>query len=127
VNSLSGPPAAVSNGVQELALQIEPAATNGASHSLENPPPGNSRAATSRYSQLSRGSMAHQIRTLRRESRLTIEELAAEVGIAARTVQRHESGEVQEIRLRHIRDYERVFSSLLKHPVRLENAVAASQ
>ena len=62
-----------------------------------------------------------QIRALRLDSRYTIEELAKKVGIASRTVQRHESGEVREIRLRHIRDYEKVFSSTLKRPVRLEN------
>ena len=69
--------------------------------------------------------MGAQIRSLRLDSRFTIEELAKKVGIASRTVQRHESGEVEEIRLRHVRGYERVFSSALKRPVRLENVTKA--
>lgn len=68
-------------------------------------------------------SMGNQIRTLRRESRLTIDELAAKVGIAARSVQRHEAGEVLDIRLRHLRTYEKVFSNMLKRPVRIGNVV----
>lgn len=66
--------------------------------------------------------VARQIRGLRREARLTVEELAGRVGIASRSVQRHESGEVTDIRLRHVRAYERVFTSLLKRPVRIDNA-----
>jgi DNA-binding XRE family transcriptional regulator len=67
--------------------------------------------------------VAMQIRRLRREARLTVEELAGKVGIASRTVQRHEAGEVAEIRLRHLRQYERVFGALLKRPVRIEEFV----
>ena len=65
--------------------------------------------------------VAMQIRSLRREARLTVEELADKVGVASRTVQRHEAGEVGEIRLRHLRQYERVFGSLLKRPIRIED------
>jgi DNA-binding XRE family transcriptional regulator len=73
-----------------------------------------------------RSPVGTQIRTLRRESRLTIAELAEQVGIAARTVQRHESGEVHDIRLRHVRVYERLFSETLQRPVRLGIALSAS-
>lgn len=70
--------------------------------------------------------VGEQIRSLRTDSRFTIDELAKKVGIASRTVQRHESGEVQEIRLRHVRDYEKVFSATLKRPIRLQNVCKTS-
>lgn len=63
--------------------------------------------------------IAKQIRALRRECRFTVVELAQQVGIASRTVQRHEAGEVDDIRLRHVRQYERIFSEVLSRPVRL--------
>jgi DNA-binding XRE family transcriptional regulator len=71
------------------------------------------------------GAVAQQIRHLRRECRLTVFELAKLVGIAARTVQRHEAGEVDEIRLRHVRQYERVFSETLERRVRLSLSEAS--
>lgn len=71
--------------------------------------------------------VARQIRSLRREARLTVDELAGKVGIASRSVQRHEAGEVADIRLRHVRRYEKVFSGLLKRSVRIDNFAPTPQ
>ncbi len=66
----------------------------------------------------SRPTVGQQIRQFRLESRMSIEELAGEVGIAPRNVRRHEAGETQ-VRTRNLGGYERVFSKRLKRPVRI--------
>lgn len=57
-----------------------------------------------------------QIKSLREECRWTIEDLASEVQINERTIQRHEANEVAPY-ARTIRSYERVFSKHLKRQV----------
>jgi DNA-binding XRE family transcriptional regulator len=59
---------------------------------------------------------ADQIRDSRDECHLTTEELAEEVGLDSRTVQRHLASETQPY-ARHLRAYERVFSKLLERKV----------
>jgi hypothetical protein len=65
--------------------------------------------------------LAKQIRALRQECRMTIEELASAVHLAARNVRRHEAGQSQ-IRARNLHEYERVFSGKLKRQVRLKSS-----
>jgi len=57
-----------------------------------------------------------QINHLREECHLTAEELAEEVELDSRTVQRHLADETTPY-ARHLRIYERVFSKLLNRPV----------
>jgi DNA-binding XRE family transcriptional regulator len=61
-------------------------------------------------------SVADQLKRLREESRLTVEQLAERVGINMRTVQRHLADDSDPY-ARHLTAYERVFSKLLKHNV----------
>jgi DNA-binding XRE family transcriptional regulator len=63
--------------------------------------------------------LPNQIRALREECPMTIEQLASAVHLAPRNVRRHEAGESQ-IRAKNIQEYERVFSSKLKREVRLK-------
>jgi hypothetical protein len=59
---------------------------------------------------------ADTIRALRDECRLTTEELAEEVNLDARSVQRHIAGKTQPY-ARHLRAYEGLFSKLLERKV----------
>jgi DNA-binding XRE family transcriptional regulator len=68
-----------------------------------------------------RSTVGQQIRRLREEARMTIEDLASEVGLASRNVRRHEAGESQ-VRSKNVREYERVFSKRLKRMVVLETS-----
>jgi DNA-binding XRE family transcriptional regulator len=63
-------------------------------------------------------SVSKQIDDLREECRLTVEELAEAVGLSARSVYRHLSGDANP-RKRHLNAYERIFSARLKRDVRL--------
>src|ERR1017187_329056 len=60
--------------------------------------------------------IADQLRRLREESRLTDRKLAEELGIDARSVERHFAGKATP-RIGHIGGYERVFSSALKRKI----------
>jgi hypothetical protein len=60
--------------------------------------------------------LADQIRELRDECRLTTEELAEQVHLDARSVQRHLSGKTHPY-ARHLRAYEAAFSKLLKRQI----------
>jgi hypothetical protein len=60
--------------------------------------------------------IAAQINRLRNECHLTAEELAEEVELDSRTVQRHLAGETTPY-ARHLRIYERVFSKILNRQV----------
>jgi ribosome-binding protein aMBF1 (putative translation factor) len=60
--------------------------------------------------------IAAQIRRLREECHLTAEELAEEVELDSRTVQRHLAGETTPY-ARHVRIYEMVFSKLLSRQI----------
>jgi hypothetical protein len=62
------------------------------------------------------GTIAEQINRLREECHLTAEELAEEVELDSRTVQRHLAGETTPYP-RHLRVYERVFFKLLNRQV----------
>jgi hypothetical protein len=61
-------------------------------------------------------SVADQLRRLREESRITEEQLAENVGLNTRTVQRHLADDSIPY-ARHLTGYERVFSKLLKREV----------
>lgn len=63
--------------------------------------------------------LSAQIGALRRECRLTVEELAEKIRVDRRTVQRHEAG-VSIPHLRHLAAYERVFGNILKRRVSLK-------
>jgi len=60
-------------------------------------------------------SAAEQIEQLRNECRLTVEQLADEVGLDPRSVYRHLGG--TKPRIGHIGAYERVFSKILKRNI----------
>jgi hypothetical protein len=60
--------------------------------------------------------LAGQIKKLRDECRLTTEELAENISLDTRSVQRHLAGTTQPY-TRHLRAYERLFSKLLERKV----------
>jgi DNA-binding XRE family transcriptional regulator len=66
----------------------------------------------------SRQGIGGQIKVLREECRMTIEQLAEEVGITSRSVERHESG-ASDIRANNLQAYEETFSKRLKRHIRL--------
>jgi DNA-binding XRE family transcriptional regulator len=58
------------------------------------------------------------LRLLREESRMTMEQVAEEIGVSIRTVERHESGDTS-IRSTNLASYEELFSRKLGRTVRL--------
>jgi hypothetical protein len=66
-------------------------------------------------------SLSNQIDDLRDKSRLTVEDLAEGVGLAARSVYRHLSGEAIP-RKRQIAAYEALFTKKLSKPIHLETS-----
>jgi|ERR1035438_123673 DNA-binding transcriptional regulator YiaG len=60
--------------------------------------------------------IGEQIKYLRDECRLTIEDLAPKLGIEPRSIQRHEANQSKP-HARHLAAYERVFSKLLKRQI----------
>jgi DNA-binding XRE family transcriptional regulator len=67
-------------------------------------------------------SIAQQIDSRRKECRLTAEQLAEKIGIDIRSVQRHLAGKSKPY-LRHLREYEKLFTKLLGEDVVLNQDV----
>jgi hypothetical protein len=67
----------------------------------------------------SKAALGSQIRALREECRMTLEELADAVRVSARNVRRHEDGTTKHLRPGNLKEYEKVFTARLKRPIRL--------
>jgi len=63
-----------------------------------------------------------RLRELRERCRMTIEEVAEAVEVSARTVERHESGNIPSIRSKNLLAYEKLFSKRLGKEICLDSS-----